>query len=135
MEEVAFRSFALVRLQQAWGARAAIYVTAIAFAAYHGPTNPMNLLGPGVWGLIYGLAAVSSRGIALPLGIHFGANYVQGLFGMKTEYASGLWQVVPGSGEGLVPLDTIGIALQSVLLVAGVVLIERHVRGGQVDET
>lgn len=65
MEEVAFRSFPLVRLQEAWGVRTAIYITAICFAFYHGP----------------------------------------------------------------VPVAQVGIALQVILLVVGVVLIERYVRG------
>lgn len=127
MEEIAFRSFPLVRLQQAWGIRTAIYATSVGFALYHGP-DPMNLLGPGVWGLLYGLAAVASRGIALPLGVHLGANWTQGLFEMKTQYASGIWQLVPGSTAGPVPVAQAGIALQVVLLVVGVVLIEIYVR-------
>jgi len=135
MEEVAFRSFTLVRLQKAWGIRAAIYLTAVAFALYHGPTQALNLLGPGVWGLLYGLAAVASRGIALPLGIHFGANWIQGLFGMKTEYASGLWRLAPGADNGLLEVNQAGVALQVVLLVVSMILIERYVRrrtnGGQ----
>lgn len=128
MEEIAFRTFPLVRLQDAWGVRVAILVTAVAFALYHGPTNPMNLLGPGVWGLLYGLAAVASRGIALPLGIHFGANWTQSLFEMKTRYASGIWHLTPGSTARYATVEQVGIALQVVLLVAGVVLIERYVR-------
>lgn len=127
MEEVAFRSFPLVRLQEAFGVRTAIYVTAVVFAFYHGP-DPMNLLGPGVWGLLYGLAAVASRGIAFPLGIHLGANWVQSLFELKTRYASGIWRLTPGTTEGLVPAEQVGLALQLVLLIVGVLLIERYIR-------
>ncbi len=72
--------------------------------------------------------SISSRGIALPLGIHLGANWTQELFEMKTQFASGIWQLIPGPTAGPVAVAQVGIALQVVLLVVGVVLSELHVR-------
>lgn len=129
MEEIAFRSYPLVRLREAFGVRTAIYVTSFFFAAYHG-LDPMNLLGPGVWGLLYGLAALESGGLALPLGMHFGLNWMQSLFGMKTQFASSIWTVSTGADDGLVTVAQAGVILQLIVLVVGVVLIERHVRRG-----
>jgi membrane protease YdiL (CAAX protease family) len=127
MEEIAFRSYPLVRLRDAFGVRTSIYCTSLFFALYHG-VDAANLLGPGVWGILFGLAAIASRGIALPLGIHFGANWMQSLFGMKTQFATSLWTIVPGPEEGMVSTDVIGLVLQVVLLGIGVLLVEQYVR-------
>lgn len=127
MEEIIYRSYPLVLLQRKVGLRVAIYASSIAFAFYHG-FDVMNLLGPGVWGLFFGLAAIKSRGIALPFGFHFGLNWIQSFFGMKTQYASAIWMIVPGTGEGYISAEVLGIILQVVLLITGVVLIEYHIR-------
>jgi len=127
MEEVAFRSYPLIRLFDSFGMRTSIYCTSVFFSLYHG-LHPGNLLGPGVWGILYGYAAITSRGIALPLGVHFGLNWMQSLFGSKTQFASSIWTIVPGTEEGIVSSDFIGLVLQLVLLVIGVLLVELHIR-------
>lgn len=127
MEEVAFRSYPLVRLADSFGLRTSIYVTSFFFALYHG-LDPVLLLGPGVWGIYYGLAALVSRGIALPLGLHFGLNWMQSLFGMKTQFATSIWTIVPGSGEGVASSDVVGLILQVALLIVGVTLVELYIR-------
>lgn len=127
MEEVAFRTYPLVRLFESFGVRTSIYVTSIFFAFYHG-LDPANLLGPGVWGLLFGLAAIASRGIALPLGFHFGLNWMQSLFGMKTRYATSLWTIEPGSGNQIASPELVGLVLQLALLAVAVLLIELYVR-------
>lgn len=127
MEEVAFRSYPLIRLFDSFGMRTSIYCTSVFFSLYHG-LHPGNLLGPGVWGILYGYAAIASRGIALPLGIHFGLNWMQSLFGAKAQFASSIWTIVPGTEEGIVSPDFIGLILQLVLLVIGVLLVELNIR-------
>ncbi|MGI9240217.1 MAG: CPBP family intramembrane glutamic endopeptidase [Verrucomicrobiales bacterium] len=127
MEEVAFRSYPLVRLYRSFGTRTSIYGTSLFFALYHG-IDPANLLGPGVWGILFGVAAIGSRGIALPLGLHFGLNWMQSLFGMKTQFAGSIWTIVPGAGEGIESANFIGLVLQFLLLVVGILLVERHIR-------
>ena len=127
MEELVFRSYSLVRLFESFGMRTSIYCTSLFFALYHG-LDPANLLGPGVWGILFGLAAIASRGIALPLGFHFGLNWMQSLFGMKTQFASSIWTIVPGTEEGIGSAEFIGLILQLVLLATGVLLVERQIR-------
>lgn len=127
MEEVVFRSYPLIRLSESVGIRASIYITSIFFAFYHG-LNPSNLLGPGVWGLFFGLAAIKTNGIALATGFHFGLNWMQSFFGMKLQYASSIWTVTPVEGSGLFPIESVGLGLQIILFAIGVVLIELHVR-------
>lgn len=127
MEEIAFRSYSLFRLKQIWGIRPAIYVTAVAFGLYHGVSFD-NLLGPGVWGLLFAWMAISTNSIALPTGFHFGANWLQALIGMKPQYGGSIWEVSIGSGGGLLEVEPLGIAMQVILLIVGVVLIERLIR-------
>ncbi len=127
MEEVAFRTYPLIELLDAIGVRTAIYATSFFFALYHG-LDPANLLGPGVWGLLFGVTAIATRGIAFPLGFHFGLNWMQSLFGMKTQFASSVWTIAPGSGGGIISSELVGLILQLVLLAVGVLFIERYVR-------
>ena len=127
MEELAFRSYPLFKLREAWGIRPAIYISSIAFAFYHGLAFD-NLLGPGVWGLFFGWMAISTNSIALPTGFHFGLNWLQALVGMKPQYGASIWELSIGSGSGFVGVETLGMAMQLVLLIAGILMIENLVR-------
>ncbi|WP_157884300.1 CPBP family intramembrane glutamic endopeptidase [Paraglaciecola hydrolytica] len=127
MEEIVFRSYPFFRLAESVGIRTSIYLSSIVFAFYHG-LDPANLLGPGVWGLYFGLAAIKTKGIALPLGLHFGLNLMQCLFGMKPHHASSIWTIVPDGTTRFFAAETVGLSLQIILLIVGVILIELHVR-------
>lgn len=127
MEELAFRSYPLFRLRKTWGIRPAIYISSIAFAFYHGLAFD-NLLGPGVWGLFFGWMAILTNGIALPTGFHLGLNWLQALVGMKPQYGPSIWELSTGSGSGFVDVETLGILMQLILLVAGILMIENLVR-------
>lgn len=127
MEEIAFRSYSMFKLRKAWGIRPAVYITSIAFAFYHGLAWE-NLLGPGVWGLIFGWMAVSTNSIALPTGFHLGLNWLQGLAGMKPEYSQSIWELSIGHSAGYIDVDVMGVGMQVVLLVIGISMIEMLVR-------
>jgi len=88
MEELGFRGYPLVLLQEKSGSRKAIIITSVLFALYHIANGwPIQgaFLGAGVWGIIYGLAAVYSRGLAMPTGIHYAANLIQAVFGLSND--------------------------------------------------
>ena len=123
MEELAFRSYSLFKLRQAWGIRPAVYITSIAFAFYHGLAVE-NLLGPGVWGLIFGWMAISTNSIALPTGFHLGLNWLQALAGMKPEYSKSIWELSIGTSSGFIDVEALGILMQVVLLIAGISIVE-----------
>jgi len=86
MEEIGFRSYPQQKLYQAYGPWISQLVIAVAFGAYH-VLNGWSLLssfaGPFVWAFVFGLAAIWSRGIAVPTGIHFALNVLQTVTGMK----------------------------------------------------
>lgn len=95
MEEIAFRSYPLLKLKDNFGVFAAQFIAALGFAFYHfaiGWDLQTVLMGPFVWGWVYGLAAIWSRGIALPLGIHLVLNIGQNLTGMSGNSAT-VWKI------------------------------------------
>jgi CAAX protease family protein len=93
MEEVAFRGYAMRVLDARYGLWVAQLVIAALFVFYHvaGGQDPMSaLLGTGLGSLCFGMAAMASRGLALPMGLHAAWNFVDWMIGGKSE-ASGAW--------------------------------------------
>lgn len=85
MEEVAFRGYPLIRLNQVFGIRITLLIVAVAFALYHmamGWSIYIALTGPFVWSFVFGLATIWSKGIALPAGIHSTVNMLQNMLGL-----------------------------------------------------
>jgi hypothetical protein len=83
-EELLFRGVALRYLRSLYGDRAATLLSAVLFGAYHLVQSDdwamgavFRFLMPTLGGLLFGWAALRSRGLALPLGLHLGANWVQ----------------------------------------------------------
>jgi uncharacterized protein len=83
-EELVFRGYAFRRLSDALGAGLAIGISALLFGLYHVAGSGMWGVGamfqfamPALGGLVLGWAAVRSGGLALPMGLHLGGNWVQ----------------------------------------------------------
>jgi uncharacterized protein len=126
MEEIAFRAYPFIKLNKAFGLRITQIIVAIAFALYHvlgGRDIYVSLLGPGIWALVYGLAAAWSGGIALPTGIHVAINVFQPLFGFRTDFQP-VWKVTSGGAA----TETTGIVFQILLLIVTVLLTEYYIR-------
>lgn len=88
MEEIGFRSYPLVKLEREYGIWTAQVIIAVAFAFYHmlnGWGIAVSFYGPFVWSFVFVLAAIRSKGIAVPTGIHFSLNIMQNLAGMKNN--------------------------------------------------
>lgn len=82
-EELLFRGYAFQRLVQTVGAWPGILISAVLFGLYH-------LVGSGMWGMggffrlamptlggvVFGWAALRTRGLALPIGLHLAGNWV-----------------------------------------------------------
>ena len=100
MEELAFRSYPLEILKGKKGLYTTILITAILFAFYHvanGWTIGRALAGPAIWGFFLGMAAIYSKGIALPTGIHYAFNLTSAAFG-NTPGAICLWTLSAHEG-------------------------------------
>jgi membrane protease YdiL (CAAX protease family) len=83
-EELVFRGYAFQQLLPALGARTTIVVSSLLFGLYHVMGSGMWGIGaffqfamPALGGLAFGFAAVRTRGLALPIGLHLGGNWVQ----------------------------------------------------------
>jgi membrane protease YdiL (CAAX protease family) len=94
-EELAFHGYPLRRLQQLFGLWAAQSVVALVFAIEHvagGYTWENALFGTGVGSLLFGMAAIATRSLALPIGLHAAWNVGDWIRGGKGS--GGLWHPV-----------------------------------------
>lgn len=85
LEEILFRGFVFQRLVDGIGAPAALLLMGVLFAIAHwgnpgmeGSTEFWASIDTALGGILLGLACLRTRSLALPIGIHFGWNWVQG---------------------------------------------------------
>jgi membrane protease YdiL (CAAX protease family) len=93
-EEIAFRAYPLRRLEHDLGMWVSLVSLGIVFTLEHlagGLSWSLSLLGPFAGAILFGMAALATRGIAVPLGIHFAFNLGQWVMGQKET--AGLWRV------------------------------------------
>ena len=77
LEELGFRGFPLETLRHKTSPWISIGLTSLLFALYHvagGWSWSSAFYGPFVWGLIFGVCALQSKGIAMPTGWHYAGN-------------------------------------------------------------
>jgi membrane protease YdiL (CAAX protease family) len=108
-EELAFHGYPLRRLRSAFGLWPAQLAVALVFAAEHavgGVTWLHALLGAGVGSLLFGMAALATRGLAVPIGIHAAWNLGDWMRGGKGP--GGLWSPVGGYQDHADRATTLG---------------------------
>lgn len=101
MEELGFRAYPLQMLKRNYSIILSVVITSLLFALYHianGWSVTSSFYGPGVWGLLFGGAAVYSKGIALPTGIHYALNLTTSAFG-ESDSKVALWVVKQTAGS------------------------------------
>lgn len=94
-EELVFRSYALRNLANVTKPLIALSIITVIFILEHviaGVSWKMSILGSGFGGVLFGLAALKTKGLALPLGLHFAWNFTQWLLGFKDK--TGVWQEI-----------------------------------------
>ena len=131
MEEIAFRSYPFLKLNGAFGLRITQLIIPIVFALYHialGWNVHTAFLGPGIWALVFGVAAFYSNGVALPTGIHVALNFSQAIFGMSTGEFEPIWVVHQDESESTA---IVGLTTRILVLIAGIILTEFCVRNLQ----
>lgn len=92
-EEIAFRAYPLRRLEGDLGLWASLLIVGLVFALEHmagGLSWSRSLSGPFAGAVLFGMAALATRGIAVPLGIHFAFNLGQWVMGQKE--ITGFWR-------------------------------------------
>lgn len=133
MEEIAFRSYPFIRLNNVFGLRITQLILALLFALYHilmGWPIGTSFLGPGIWALAYGLAAMYSDGISMPTGLHFGVNFILALMtgkkGIDSIYTIDFSNEVTESAT--IANEKFGIGLQIGVLILCVIATELYLR-------
>jgi membrane protease YdiL (CAAX protease family) len=99
-EELAFHGYPLRRLEQSFGLWGAQVIVALVFAVEHmagGWSWPRALLGAGVGSLLFGMASIATRGLAVPIGLHAAWNFGDWMLGGKDSV--GLWKAVVPEGQ------------------------------------
>lgn len=122
-EELVFRSYTLRRLNYATGPVIAITFMTVLFIAEHiiaGVEWKMAFLGNGLGALLFSIAALKTKGLALPLGLHFAWNFGQWLFGLKTGQSIGM-PVIESGFESQVQI--VAIAAYAFVMVVGIIFI------------
>lgn len=98
-EELSFHGYPLRRLETVFGVWTSQILVALVFALEHvigGWGWRPALFGAGIGSLLFGMAAISTRGLAVPIGIHGAWNFGDWMVGGKES--GGLWRVVVDSG-------------------------------------
>jgi membrane protease YdiL (CAAX protease family) len=91
-EELAFRGYPLRRLDDRFGRTIAVVSVAIVFALEHrlgGASWADAFIGTGTGSIVFSVAALVTRGLAVPLGIHAAWNFSQWALGLRGS--SGIW--------------------------------------------
>ena len=94
-EELAFRGYPLRLVNRRFGVWPAQLFIAMMFALEHklaGATWVDAFLGSGVGSLLFGMAAIATRGLAVPIGVHAAWNLGHWALGLKGS--PGIWRAV-----------------------------------------
>jgi hypothetical protein len=122
-EELAFRAYPLRSLNYVLGPWGAVLIVAIIFGIEHkvgGSSWIDSFLGAGVGSLLFGLAALRTKGLAFPIGIHAAWNFGQWALGFKGE--PGIWKVVIDK-EYKDRVDVIGFISYLIVMGLGIVAV------------
>ena len=131
MEELGFRAYPLQILTGKVGIRIAIIITSLLFALSHivmGWTVT-SAFGPAIWGLLFGLSAIYSKGIAMPTGIHYAINLTTSAFGEENSTVS-IWTIKQSGSTtaNYLGIDWATILPAFILLVVAIICIELYIK-------
>jgi len=122
-EELVFRSYSLRALNNAFSPAIAITVMVALFILEHIAGMPLRMAIPGIGlgGVLFSIAALKTKGLALPLGLHFSWNLGQWCVGFKNT--PGIFNAVVDKGyeaqtETLSLIVYIGIMMLAITGVA-----------------
>jgi CAAX protease family protein len=98
-EELAFHGYPLRRLNRLFGPVTAQSAVALVFALEHragGYSWTSAFFGAFLGSLLFGMAALATRGLAVPIGLHAAWNFGQWMIGEKES--PGLWRAIVPAG-------------------------------------
>lgn len=133
MEEIGFRSYPQINLNNAYGVWTSQLVIAVFFGAYHilnGWSVFASFTGPFVWAFVFGLAALKYGGIAVSTGIHFVLNVLQNALGFKGDNR-GIFKLdyLPGTTKVMMArTENIGLLIQILVLIGALICTAVYVK-------
>jgi membrane protease YdiL (CAAX protease family) len=120
-EELVFHGYPLRRLESRYGPWIAQLIVAVVFIVEHmagGMAWGPALAGAGVGALLFGMAAIATRGLAVPIGIHAAWNFGDWMRSGGGKTANGFWKPVVQDGFEA-HADVVGwIGYVSIMLLA-----------------
>lgn len=131
-EELVFRSYALRSLEYALSPAIALTLITMIFTLEHvlaGVSWKMSVIGSGFGGILFGVAALKTRGLALPLGLHAAWNTGQWITGFKNK--PGVWTAVVEKGyeNQTENVSLVAFVIVMLLAIAGVMVVYRSKDG------
>jgi membrane protease YdiL (CAAX protease family) len=121
-EELAFRGYPLRSLNNVLGSWTAQLLVASLFVAEHilgGMTLFQALWGVGVGSIFFGIAALTTKGLAVPIGLHAAWNFGQWAMGLKDE--SGLLKVIVEKGYEK-HIEQVGMISYLIVMFLGILV-------------
>jgi len=109
-EELVFRSYSLRSLSYSFTPFFALIIITAIFVIEHlfgGMTWQNAIIGTGTGAILFGLAALKTKGLALPLGLHIAFNFGNWALGFKDR--PGIWKIVVEQGYDA-QVNNIGLA-------------------------
>lgn len=122
-EEIAFRGYPMRRLLCAFSVWPTLLLIALIFAIYHvvlGWGLIQAIVGTGAGSILFGMAAIASKnGLAFPIGVHAGWNFVTWSLGTT---GAGIWKMsFPEILSGRV--QRVGMCAYLVCMLIGISLL------------
>jgi len=122
-EELAFRSYFLKSIAYSFNVTTALLIMTVIFIFEHviaGMSWKMAAIGSGFGGILFGISAIKSNGLALPFGLHSAWNFGQWSMGFKNKV--GIWEAVVEKGYE-VETETIGLIGFSIAMSLGILFV------------
>jgi hypothetical protein len=119
-EEIAFRAYPLRSLDKAFGPYVALFIIFIVFSLEHilgGMAWEQAFIGAGVGSILFGIAALSTRGLAVPIGLHIAWNFGQWALGFKDN--TGIWHAIVDKGYET-RVENAGFISYLIIMILGI---------------
>ncbi|ADY50684.1 Abortive infection protein [Pseudopedobacter saltans DSM 12145] len=123
-EELAFRSYFIRTLHYRYSFLFALIIVTLVFILEHivsGLSIKMSIIGSGFGGILFGVAALRSRSISLPIGLHAAWNFGQWFTGFKDQ-STGFLNPAALSENNLY-VENMSLVLFSLIMILGTLLI------------
>lgn len=119
-EELVFRSYFLTRLATSYSNIAALLIVTTVFILEHrlaGMSWRMSVIGSGTGGLLFGLTALKTKGLALPIGLHSAWNFGRWMFGLTGS--PGIWHYTNTKGNEPYG-ETVALTLHAIIFLIAI---------------